>query len=163
MPHSAAAIASCPQASGPGVPNINPVTRLSTDYLNHFTEALMALEMAADIPECLDDLRAWGPKTYAEHFAQSRFKNRNMIIDLYETAEPALRREVERLSDTINRMLSAARAAATGQADVAEVARHATAAVRSLIAELAALINSTPGPSGERLGSQAAIDAMFAG
>jgi hypothetical protein len=72
MPHPAAT-ALRPEASGSGVPNINPVTGLSTDYLNHFTEALMALEMAADTPECLDDLKAWRPKSYAEHFAQSRF------------------------------------------------------------------------------------------
>ena len=58
-----------PQESGPGIPNINPATGLSTDYLNHFTEVLMALEMMAGIPECAGDLRAWRPKSYAEHFA----------------------------------------------------------------------------------------------
>src|SRR5882724_12048460 len=102
-----------PEASGPGIPNINPATGLSTDYLNHFTEALMAVEMAADIPECLDDLKAWGPKTYTEHFAASRFTNRNTVIELYRAADPALRRVVDRLADVINRRLTEARAAAT--------------------------------------------------
>src|SRR6185369_3452851 len=98
MPHSAAATALAPEASGPGIPNINPVTGLSTDYLNHFTEALMALEMAADIPECIDDLRAWRPATYAEHFAQSQFTNRSTVIRLYEAADPVLRAQVDRAS-----------------------------------------------------------------
>jgi hypothetical protein len=74
---------SAPIPSSPGMPNINPSTGLSTDYLNHFTEAVMALEMAADIPECLDDLRAWQPKTYLEHFAASRFSNRDAVIRAY--------------------------------------------------------------------------------
>ena len=56
------------------------MTGLSTDYLNHFTEAIMLLEMAGELPECLDDLRAWRPKTYTEHFATSRFSNREAVI-----------------------------------------------------------------------------------
>ena len=59
-----------------GGPNINPVTGLSTDYLNHFTEAIMLLEMLPAMPECLDDFLAWRPKTIREHFAASHFSNR---------------------------------------------------------------------------------------
>jgi len=157
MPQTAAATALRPEASGAGIPNINPVTGLSTDYLNHFTEALMALEMAADIPECLDDLKAWRPKSYADHFAQSRFTNRGVVIDLYRVAQPALRREVDRLSETINGLLIEAIEAAT---DNAAVARRA-AAVRPLMAELADLINGTTEKAADRRSSQAAIDAMF--
>ena len=163
MPHSAAATALRPEASGAGIPNINPVTGLSTDYLNHFTEALMALEMAADIPECLDDLKAWRPKSYADHFEQSRFKNRAVVIDFYRVAEPALRRQVDWLSDAINGLLIEAIETATDPAAVAATAQHATAAVRPLMAELADLINGTADKPVERRSSQAAIDAMFAG
>lgn len=163
MSQSAAAIASRPQPSGPGIPNINPLTGLSTDYLNHFTEALMALEMAAEIPECLDDVAAWQPKTYTEHFAASRFANRGVVIDLYEAAEPALRGEADRLADAILGLLVEARAAAAGGSDLAMVGRRTTATVRPLIAELAALINGTTDNPAERLSSQAAIDAMFHG
>lgn len=34
------------------VANINPRTGLATDYLNHFNEAVMLLEMVPDMPEC---------------------------------------------------------------------------------------------------------------
>ena len=35
--------------------NINPHTGLATDYLNHFNEAVMLLEMVPDMPECAED------------------------------------------------------------------------------------------------------------
>jgi hypothetical protein len=159
MPQSAAAMALRPEASGQGIPNINPVTGLSTDYLNHFTEALMALEMAAEIPECFDDLKAWSPKTYAEHFAASRFTNRAAVIDLYRAAP--LRRETDRLAQAILGLLIEARAEATGGGDIAAIGGHATATIRPLIAEFAALINGTTHNPADRLSSQTAIDAMF--
>jgi hypothetical protein len=162
MPHSADT-ALRPQASGPDIPNINPVTGLSTDYLNHFTEALMAVEMASEIPECLDDLRAWKPRTYTEHFAASRFSNRDAMVDLYRSADQHLRREVDTLGDAINRLLIEARSAVTNGGDLSAIGRHATATIRPLLAVLAALINGTTDQPADRLSSQAAIDAMFHG
>jgi hypothetical protein len=49
--------------------NINPATGLATDYLNHFNEAIMLLEMLSSCPDCRDDLLAWQPMSYREHFA----------------------------------------------------------------------------------------------
>ena len=103
------AAAECPSPSGLEIPNINPSTGLSTDYLNHFTEALMAMEMAATMPECLDGLRAWRPKGYTEHFAASRFRNRAAVIDAYWAADPAVREALDRASGTINMALAQAR------------------------------------------------------
>ncbi len=150
MPAPAAAVPH-PEASGPGIPNINPATGLSTDYLNHFSEALMALEMVRDIPECIDDLRAWRPKTYIEHFDGSRLSHRGEVIRMYEAAPRPLREALDALADVLNARLAEARDAAVHR----RPADHAVAALRPLIAQLAALING----SMER--SQAAIDAMF--
>jgi hypothetical protein len=151
MPAPAAATVPDREASGPGIPNINPFTGLSTDYLNHFSEALMALEMVRDMPECIDDLRTWRPKTYAEHFAGSRLSHRGEIVRMYEAAPRPLREALDALADVLNARLAAARDAAVHR----RPAGHAAAALRPLIAQLAALING----SMER--SQAAIDAMF--
>ena len=150
-----------PKASGPGIPNINPATGLSTDYLNHFTEVLMALEMMAGIPECAGDLRAWRPKSYAEHFAKSRFTNRDTVIRLYQAAEPALRRQVDQMSDALNALLVTARDAVLRDPETV-AAQRATVDVRLLIADLAALVNGAGDESGAAPNSQAAIDAMFA-
>ena len=57
--------------------NINPATGLATDYLNHFNEAIMLLEMLSSCPECRDDFLGWRPMSYREHFAASRFKGRD--------------------------------------------------------------------------------------
>jgi len=35
--------------------SINAATGLSTDYLNHFNEAIMLLDMLRDAPDCRDD------------------------------------------------------------------------------------------------------------
>src|SRR6202051_3404623 len=60
--------------------NINPRTGLATDYLNHFNEAVMLLDMIPDIPECAEDFLQWHPLSYAEHFTASNFAARELAI-----------------------------------------------------------------------------------
>src|SRR5215813_15225223 len=74
--------------------NINPNTGLATDYLNHFNEAIMLLDLVATMPECLTDLMAWAPMSYEEHFASSRFKDRGLAVAAYQAADPAARVEL---------------------------------------------------------------------
>src|SRR6267154_5930424 len=71
--------------------NINPQTGLATDYLNHFNEAIMLLEMIPDMPECSEDFLQWSPLSYAEHFTASNFKARDLAISAYESADPDIR------------------------------------------------------------------------
>ena len=87
--------------------NINPRTGLATDYLNHFNEAVMLLEMIPDIPECVDDFLEWHPLSYAEHFTASNFKARDLAISAYESADPAIRAEFDQLSNTMTSILTA--------------------------------------------------------
>ena len=68
--------------------NINPRTGLATDYLNHFNEAIMLLEMIPDMPECAEDFLSWHPLSYAEHFTASNFKARDLAISAYDSADP---------------------------------------------------------------------------
>src|SRR5512132_2018096 len=68
--------------------NINPRTGLATDYLNHFNEAIMLLEMIPDMPECADDFLEWHPRTYREHFEASNLKARDLTISVYDSANP---------------------------------------------------------------------------
>src|SRR6476660_10435593 len=67
--------------------NINPRTGLATDYLNHFNEAIMLLEMIPDMPECAEDFLGWRPLSYAEHFTASHFKARDLAIAAYDSAD----------------------------------------------------------------------------
>src|SRR5438093_3676640 len=87
--------------------NINPRTGLATDYLNHFNEAIMLLEMIPDLPECAEDFLTWRPLSYAEHFTASNFKARDLAIEAYELANPAVRGEFDRLTATMTSILTA--------------------------------------------------------
>ena len=159
-----AASASSHATSGRGGPNINPSTGLSTDYLNHFTEAIMVLEMVGTMPECLDDLRTWQAKTYAEHFATSHFSNRNAVIAAYQSADPAVRAALDQTSDVLNAMVWQTRELVlqqVGTAEVEAIVRRAMERLRPLIARTAALINGTTLKSADRQGPQAAVDAIF--
>ena len=68
--------------------NISPVTGLATDYLNHFNEAIMLLDLAATVPECLADLMAWRPTDYEDHFASSSFRDHELAVRA-EIANPS--------------------------------------------------------------------------
>src|SRR6202790_5083400 len=81
--------------------NINPRTALATDYLNHFNEAIMLLEMIPDMPECADDFLDWHPLSYADHFTASNFKARDLAISAYDSADPVIRAEFDNLTSAM--------------------------------------------------------------
>src|ERR1700723_2332933 len=78
--------------------NINPRTGLATDYLNHFNEAVMLLEMIPDMPECAEDFLGWQPLSYSEHFTASNFRARDLAIESYEAADAAIRAEFDAIT-----------------------------------------------------------------
>lgn len=82
--------------------NINEETLLATDYLNHFNEVIMLLELVPDMPECLDDVKEWQPKTYAEHFRDSAFSDKELAVLAYENAPNAIREPFDQTTDEIN-------------------------------------------------------------
>ena len=142
---------------------VNPVTGLSTDYLNHFAEAIMVLEMAAMMPDCLEDLRAWRPKTYQEHFALSQFTDRDAVIAAYHSADPDLRTALDNASAALNAVLAEIRDAVMH--DPAShrneaLTRQAVSRAKPLIARATAIINGTSVIPGSK-GAQDAIDALF--
>jgi hypothetical protein len=151
--------------SGCGGPKINPATGLSTDYLNHFTEAVMLLEMVGSLPQCLGDLEAWQPKTYPEHFKASRFSNREAIVAAYQVTDPAARAALDRITALLNAQVIRTREMVrrhAGKPEVEAVACRSAARLRPLISLAASVINGTAVEALDRQGPQAAIDAMFA-
>lgn len=87
--------------------NVNPRTGLASDYLNHFNEAIMLLEMIRDIPECLDDFLLWTPKSYREHFLASQLSTRDIAVMAYDTADPAVRAEFDDITAAMTAILTA--------------------------------------------------------
>jgi hypothetical protein len=124
--------------------NINPRTGLATDYLNHFNEAIMLLEMIPDMPECAEDFMSWRPMSYTEHFTASSFKARDLAIEAYEAADPTTRAEFDNITNTMTSILTAV-SAAMGKVHQdktrAKLAEQATIWVKPLVALAGGIIN----------------------
>jgi hypothetical protein len=124
--------------------NINPRTGLATDYLNHFNEAIMLLEMIPDMPECAEDFLSWRPLSYREHFTASNFKARDLAIAAYDSADAHIRAEFDNITSAMTSILTAVSAA---MRDVrqdktrATLAEQATGWVKPLVALAGGIIN----------------------
>jgi hypothetical protein len=124
--------------------NINPRTGLATDYLNHFNEAIMLLEMIPDMPECAEEFLAWHPLSYREHFMASHFRTRELAIEAYESADSAIRTEFDNITTTMTSILTAV---STAMREVQQdktraiLAEQATGWVKPLVALAGGIIN----------------------
>jgi hypothetical protein len=124
--------------------NINPRTGLATDYLNHFNEAIMMLEMIPDIPECAEDFLLWYPLSYREHFMASHFKARDLAIEAYESADAAIRAEFDNITGAMTSILTAVGAAmrkVRQDKTRATLAEQATGWVKPLVTLAGGIIN----------------------
>ncbi|MCH8237454.1 MAG: hypothetical protein IIC06_04700 [Proteobacteria bacterium] len=86
--------------------NIDEKTLLATDYLNHFNEIVMLLEMVPDMPEILDDVRAWQPKSYKDHFRDSTIADKDLAIEAYDHVPAVYREPFEQTIQQINTMIA---------------------------------------------------------
>jgi hypothetical protein len=135
--------------------NINPRTGLATDYLNHFNEAIMLLEMIPDMPECAEDFLGWRPLSYREHFMASHFKARELAIAAYDGADTAIRAEFDNITSAMTSILTAVGAAmceARQDRTRATLAEQATGWVKPLVALAGGIING---------GAEADVDTIM--
>jgi hypothetical protein len=124
--------------------NINPRTGLATDYLNHFNEAIMLLEMVPDMPECAEDFLVWEPLSYTEHFTASNFKARDLAIAAYESADIEIRAAFDDITSAMTSILAAVGAAmreAQQDKTRAILAEQATGWVKPLVMQAGGIIN----------------------
>jgi hypothetical protein len=136
--------------------NINPRTGLATDYLNHFNEAIMLLEMIPDMPECAEDFLAWRPLSYCEHFMASNFRARDLAIEAYDAADAKVRAEFDQITDNMTSILTAVGEAmrdARQDKTRATLAEQATGWVKPLVALAGGIING---------GTEADIETIMA-
>lgn len=62
---------------------INNRSFLSTDYMNHYNEIIMLLEMVADMPDLWDEIKDWSPKSYQDFFREGSFSFKELAIKAY--------------------------------------------------------------------------------
>ena len=126
--------------------NINPRTGLATDYLNHFNEAVMLLEMIPDMPECAEDFLGWQPLSYAEHFTASNFSARDLAVEAYNAADVRIRADFDSLTGAITSILTAVGDAMREDSQDkirARLAKQATGWVKPLVSQAGGIINGT--------------------
>jgi hypothetical protein len=143
--------------------NINPATGLATDYLNHFSEAVMLLDMLASCPEFRTEFLAWKPVGYRQHFRASQFKARELAIAAYDTADPHIRSSFDALAVTMSVVLEATRAAMANDLrpqTIVALAENATGWLKPLIARAGAVINGEANDSRVRE-PQAVVDGLM--
>lgn len=147
--------------------NINPETGLATDYLNHFNEVAMLVDMLGSMPDVAEDILEWRPITYPEHFLVTGFRAKELAIESYNACN----------EDIKQRFHTACEAVETGIGDIQEKLKNgvealpdpsgAAAHLYSLISNVSGVIN--PNGFGDvdlsamSAGSedQSAIDALF--
>lgn len=88
--------------------NLDPTTLLATDYLNHFNEIVMLLELVADMPEMLEDAKAWEPVSYVEHFRHSGIADKEIAIEAYDFVPPAYKQPFEETIAMIDELIAVA-------------------------------------------------------
>ncbi len=122
----------------------------------------MLIGMIPDMPECLDDVREWRPKSYVQHFADSGLPEADLAIAAYEYSPEAYRIPLEETVDNLNRLVDAsleriASAVEAGDQDaLTDVAGRASRDMQRLVDAASAIINGTGGTIG-----QTEIDDMF--
>ena len=82
--------------------NINEQSFLATDYLNHFSELVLLLNLIPERPDCLDDARAWTPKTYEEYFAEGQFTYSTLAMKAYAIAPSEFKIPFETTVERLN-------------------------------------------------------------
>lgn len=160
---------------------INDTTLLSTDYLNHYNELVMMLEMVSDMPDMLEEVETWEPKTYQQHFRDSAFQHKDLAVWAYEHAPDEYREPMDdciaRMDSDISTGLPDLRSWADGgdEERLKVEAAALTGRLRGWIDIMSALINGvldaagyqarlqTEGPSEttEKVMDQSSIDALF--
>jgi hypothetical protein len=141
--------------------NINPVTGLATDYLNHYNEVAMTIASLADVPDMRDDVLAWRPLGYPAHFLHTGFAERGLAIAAYIAAPRdvkakflATRAELDDCVAGVQRRL--------GADDPSAAAEEQAAAIFAAIARLGGVINGGQGASIlQRSAEQDLVDSFF--
>ncbi|MCW9035591.1 MAG: hypothetical protein OQJ97_15330 [Rhodospirillales bacterium] len=85
--------------------NIDEQTLLATDYLNHFNEIVMLIDMLPMMPDCLEDALEWKPKSYQEHFQDSTFSDKELAVEAYDHVPETFKLAFEGVVENLNALI----------------------------------------------------------
>jgi hypothetical protein len=147
--------------------DLGACTGLSNDFLNHYSEVLMLIEMAPHDPDIAADLEGWHPLTYPAYFSASPLRRAAAALAAYEALPPARRDAFEKLTaamDTLATMAAFALQPPCDSESATLVCETTVPALRSLVDRAAAFLNSGGRElpeEGEGERAQALIDQLI--
>lgn len=158
--------------------NVNPTTLLTTDYLNHFNEIIMLLEILPSAPsQFASEVADWEHESYEEHFEHSGFRDKELAIAGYRHAPEEVRRafdsSVADMEQEMVMLLQQVQKKIDGgdTEGLTQLCMEATPRLQDLIQITAGIVNgSESGESGSVDGkdaaakqqdTQSAVDALF--
>lgn len=118
---------------------------LSTDYLNHFAEALMLIEAVAFDESVVVELVNWRPLDYRNHFANSALRCAPFALQAYNALDDDSRGAFEALCSAMDRLVQTVLLTLRDvrePADMVPIIEIAAKAFRSLLSRATAFINS---------------------
>ena len=146
--------------------NVNPATYLATDYINHFNQIAMLLQIVETMPEMADDVAAWSEKTYRQHFLDSGFSETPLILWAYDHAPGPTRRAFDSETDSLTEEVQAAVSLVTAGSPAPQ--RALIDGIHARIATLYAIVNAPDGApqdlarnNGQGAIGQSDIDSLF--
>ena len=82
---------------------VNPNSGIANDYLNQYNEILLLVEnLPVLLPEMIDELLAWKPRTYDEYFTVSPLAGGHLAISIYQALDKTFREHFEKQITKIN-------------------------------------------------------------
>lgn len=143
--------------------NVNPATGLATDYLNLFNEAIMLFEMGLDMPDMVEELADWQKRGYVEHFENSGFELKDVVVSAYLYAPMSVRRDFDASTEralaafdsSIDILLSSNLEDEAARADLTERLRE----MKALVLEMDSHIHGRAKAMDNNV--QSAVDALF--
>ncbi|MDX3806440.1 hypothetical protein ACXIUS_02545 [Bosea thiooxidans] len=119
--------------------------RLSTDFLNRFSEALMLMELVTSDDSIVEDLQAWRSIGYREHFEASSLRCAAAALAAYDEVDPARRKAFEEVCRSMTRLVMTVNALLVETPRPSElpmIIEVASEALRKLISRSAQFINA---------------------
>lgn len=154
-----------PERRGEIEPPPDDRTGLSTDYLNHYSEILMLIEMAAFDEAVFDEISAWTPVGYRDYFAKSPLRRAASAIEAYDRLADAQRVAFEQIIEALDKLAKAAILALQPPChpqNVVLIGEAIGPAIRRQIDRAAAFLNRGETSAQDKDEAQAIIDRLIA-
>ena len=153
--------------------NVNSGTLLTTDYLNHFNEIIMLLELVPSAPtQFASEISEWQHESYEEHFEHSGFRDKELAIAGYRNAPEDTRHAFDSaVADLEQEMVLLLqqvqqKIAASDSDGLNSLCGEAVPHLQSLVQVIAGIVNGDLGTEAEKEeiaadDVQSAVDALF--